>query len=109
MKFLVDNQLPIKLSPHLAHFGHQCVHVTELGLAEATDRQIWEHARNNGFTLISKDEDFLHLATLDASGPALVWVRTGNCRTPALLETFTRTLDDLITALEAGDKVVEIR
>jgi len=59
--------------------------------------------------VVSKDEDFLHLANLAAAGPAAVWVRLGNCRKGPLLDTFARILPEILNALQSGQKVVEIR
>ena len=43
-------------------------------------RDIWRYAVANDYAIVSKDEDFLHLANTDPSGPLLIWVRMGNCR-----------------------------
>jgi len=59
--------------------------------------------------VVSKDEDFLHLAKLDATGPALVWVRMSNCPKATLLSAFKSVLPSLIDSLEAGQRVIEIR
>jgi len=81
MKFLVDNQLPAALARFLEANGTEALHVLDIGLDAATDREIWAYAKMQGFTIISKDDDFFHLATMGSSGPALIWVRLGNCRT----------------------------
>ena len=62
MNFLVDNQLP----PALAQFirtdlGAQAVHVSEIKLDRASDRQIWQYASEHDLIVISKDEDFVTL------------------------------------------------
>jgi predicted nuclease of predicted toxin-antitoxin system len=41
VKFLVDNQLPVALTRWLRERGHDAVHVLELGLGQADDRQLW--------------------------------------------------------------------
>ena len=33
-------------------------HVRDVALAPAPDRAIWAHARDHGFVIVSKDEDF---------------------------------------------------
>jgi len=48
VKFLVDNQLPAALARFLAAKGHESLHVLDLGLATADDRQVWEYASING-------------------------------------------------------------
>ena len=108
MKFLVDNQLPIALVRHLNQQGHEAVHVLEIDFAETNDRDIWRHALGEGRVVISKDEDFFHLANSADQG-MLAWVRLGNCRTPVLLAAFDRCLPELLSAAEAGHRVIEIR
>ncbi len=36
------------------------VHVREIGLAASEDESVWEHAVANGFTIVTKDDDFRH-------------------------------------------------
>lgn len=110
MTLLVDNQLPLALSRHLAANGWQCTHVQDVGLEAADDRTIWQYAKERGLTIITKDEDFQALANRQGSiPPQVVWVRLGNCRKVVLLEAFSRILPALRDSLAAGDAVVEIR
>ena len=109
MKFLIDNQFPLALSRFLQAQGLESRHVMDLGLDEASDLEIWRYAETEGCVIVSKDEDFLHLANLGASGPSVVWVRLGNCRKGPLLDAFARILPEILNALQSGQKVVEIR
>lgn len=109
MKFLVDNQLPAALARFLAARGIDCQHVLDLDLAEAKDKEIWQIATTRQMVLISKDEDFFHLANRPESQVQLVWVRLGNCRNPALLDAMGSAWPRIQSRLEAGDKVVEVR
>ena len=56
--------------------GSQQVRI--VGLAEATDRAIWEYAKANGFAIASLDADFADMAALVGAPPKLVWLRCGN-------------------------------
>ena len=109
MKFLVDNQLPAALARFLDSRGHNAQHVLDLQLDEADDSHIWNHAVTEGHALVSKDEDFLYLANRPGASGAFVWVRLGNCRKQALLAAFERSLPAIITALEQGHRVIEVR
>ena len=42
------------------------------------DEIIWEYAKNNNFTVISKDSDFYQRALLYGHPPKLIWLRIGN-------------------------------
>ena len=109
MRFLVENQLPAALARFLNERGHDAQHVLDLQLDEGDDQAIWRRAASDGRVVVSKDQDFLHLATQPNASTAFVWVRLPNCRKAALLAAFQRALPALIPALEAGNQVVEIR
>jgi predicted nuclease of predicted toxin-antitoxin system len=57
------------------------VHVRDVALAPAPDRAIWEHAREQGLVIVSKDEDFHRLSVLHGPPPKVIWIRLGNCST----------------------------
>jgi predicted nuclease of predicted toxin-antitoxin system len=59
--------------------------------------------------IISKDQDFFHLANQPDTEVKLIWVRLGNCRMQALLQAFQRFWPEIEACLAGGDKVIEIR
>ena len=107
MKFLVDNQLPAALARWLSAKGFEAAHVLDLELNESDDERIWAHAAAQRMVVISKDDDFQNRATHRGT-VQVVWVRLGNCRNQALLDTFERQLPAVISALENGVSVVEL-
>ncbi len=109
MKFIVDNQLPAALAQSLRKRGLDCQHVLEVGLAEALDAEICRYADAEERIIISKDEDFIYFAKQPESRIKLIWVRLGNCRTPALLAAFDGAWQRIEACLKAGDRIIEIR
>lgn len=109
MKFLVDNQLPAALAEYLCKQGHDCQHVLDIGLDTATDIDICRHAEREDRVIISKDEDFLYLASRPGATTKFLWVRLGNCRTASLLTAFEKFWPMIESALKAGDRVIELR
>jgi len=109
VKFLVDNQLPAALAKLLVSRGQEAIHVLEVGLGAAKDEEVWKHAAANSLVLITKDEDFSRRASRPDAKVQVVWVRLGNCRKKTLFSAFDSVLSQLVTALEAGNKLVEIR
>jgi len=109
MKLLIDNQLPIQLSTHLRGRGHDCVHVLDRSLDDTDDLPVWRHAESEGRVLVSKDEDFLILASRPGDTGRLIWVRLGNCRNAVLIAAFDRLHDELVRAIDAGQRIVEVR
>jgi len=77
MKLLFDQNLSFKLCRLLADAFPGSNQVRLLGMAEADDRDIWEHAKVNGFVLVSQDADFADMATLYGPPPKVVWLRCG--------------------------------
>ena len=76
MRFLVDNQLPVALARYLTSRGMESLHVLDVGLAQASDSGIWQHASAGAWVVVSKDEDFLHRAARPGSSP-FSWFGSG--------------------------------
>ena len=109
MKFLVDNQLPAELARFLARNGIDCQHVLDVGLAEAKDMRIWEYAGAYDRIIISKDEDFLYLASLPEAKARFVWIRFGNCGTKLLLHKIEQLWGKVEEGFNNGAGVIELR
>ena len=82
---------------------------TAVGLVDATDRAVWDHAKANGFTLVSLDSDFAEMAPLSGPPPKVIWLRCGNQSTAAV-ESLRRSHAAVIAGFEqeAGTARLEI-
>jgi len=78
MKLLLDQNLSFKLCGRLADLLPGSTQVRLVGLAEADDRTVWDHAGVHGFVLVSHDADFAEPAALLGPPPHVVWLRCGN-------------------------------
>ncbi len=90
MKLLFDENLPPRLAEVLANVYPGSAHVHECGLGSADDETIWQYAKDNKFTIISKDSDFQERSVLRGYPPKVVWLRAANCTT-AQIESLLRT------------------
>ena len=90
MKLLFDQNLSPKLVNRLADLFPGSMHVQSVGLDRASDDQVWEYARLNGFAIVTKDEDYDGLSVLRGGPPKVVWLQLGNCTT-AQVEAVFRT------------------
>ena len=61
---LFDENLAARLVSALADLYPECTHVRDVGLVGGSDRVIWDHARDHGLVIVSKDEDFQQLSVL---------------------------------------------
>ena len=109
MRFLVDAQLPPALAAWLAARGHDAKAVREVGLREADDAVIWDFANEGGWVVVTKDEDFAERVLRTESGPQIVWLRIGNCTNRILLAWLEPLLPAIVSELQAGNKVVEVK
>ncbi len=105
----MDNQLPDALCRFLKEHGHESSHLLGLNMEEASALEIWNYAAAGNWIVVSKDEDFLHLANRPGDAGKLLWVRIGNSRKQMLLQAFQRELTDIVRAFEEGFRIVEIR
>ena len=88
MKLLFDQNLSPRLPRVLADIYPESTPVREISLRDATDTQIWEYAKPNGFVIVSKDSDFQARSLLYGSPPKFIWLRVGNCP--------VRTIEELL-------------
>lgn len=57
-------------------------------MINSSDRAIWEFAKSNNFTLVTQDSDFNDLNSVFGFPPKIIWIRTGNLKTQALVNIF---------------------
>lgn len=107
MKILIDVNLSPSWVDVFEQHSIESEHWTSVGNPRATDTEIIEWARDNGYVVFTHDLDFTTiLALTDASGPSVVQVR-GQDVTPAHLgDMVTAALRDHREALVTGAVVV---
>ena len=100
MKLLFDQNLSHRLVAALADTFPDSSHVRDFDLQRADDATIWEFAKRNGYTIISKDNDFHQRSFLYGHPPKVVWLRLGNCSSEQAADTLRRSAPHL-AAFEA--------
>ena len=81
MRLLFDENLSPKLVDLLEDDFPDSAHVYDLGLGGASDSQIWDQARADGFVIVSKDDDFRQRSFVEGAPPKVVWLQVGNAGT----------------------------
>ena len=100
MKLLFDQNLSHKLVERLAERFPGSSHVRNVGLKTADDPVVWDYAKQNGFTIVSKDADFHQRSLLLGYPPKVIWIRLGNCSTKDVEELLTHYTDEIATFFE---------
>jgi predicted nuclease of predicted toxin-antitoxin system len=85
------------------------VAVRDIGLRDATDRAIWDRARQDKAVIVTKDEDFVMLAVAESDGGKVLWVRAGNVVNRLLLARFAAVWPEVEAHLATAVTVVEMR
>ena len=98
--------LPRDLAEFLIAEGHEASTVKWLKLGP--DETIWQYAEKHHAVVITKDADYLPFPT-KYSKAQLVHFMGGNISTSMLIEHFRAKLPQVIEALRAGERIVEIR
>jgi len=86
VKLLFDENVSTRLPGLLEDEYPGSVHVRDAGLLGASDSRIWEYAREHGFAIVSKDDDFRQRSFLEGAPPKVVWLQVGNAGTTPIAE-----------------------
>lgn len=81
---LLDENLSPRLVTSIALDYPGSCHVDTVGLHGRPDFEVWIHAKERGFVLVSKDNDFRQLSFLHGAPPKVVWLRIGNAPTSSV-------------------------
>lgn len=95
MKFLIDQNLSPKLVEMLSPEFPGSTHVRLIGLQTASDAALFHYAKEHGYTLLTKDDDFHFLSVLYGKPPRVVRVALGNCTTQEVWMTLAAHLEAL--------------
>jgi len=64
--------------------------------------RIWKYAKDNGYIIVTKDEDFMNLLEVKGFPPKIVLLKTGNSSSKALMELLEK-IKPMIDELEKNE------
>jgi predicted nuclease of predicted toxin-antitoxin system len=103
MKFLIDMNLSPQWINYLRDDGHDAIHWSIIGAAEAEDRTIIDWAWGHGYTVLAKGLDFgAILALSGASGPSVAHLRSDLTLPTDVGELVRDAVEQAETDLDAG-------
>lgn len=107
MQFIIDTQLPPRLSRFLVAQGIDAVHTTSFPNGHLlTDREIMEIAEKENRIVITKDSDFMDHYLLKGPPPQVLLLNFGNIGNPDLVALFQKELNSIRLLFENGAGLV---
>lgn len=104
MKLLLDQNLSRRIVPALCEVYTGSSQVQLLGMESASDKDLWNLARSDGYTIVTLDADFQEFNLLWGRPPLIIWLKCGNQRK----ETVLRKLIDNREAIEAAEQDADL-
>jgi predicted nuclease of predicted toxin-antitoxin system len=110
MKVLIDANLSWRLGEFLRSAGWDPSHVNSLRMGLASDTDIWSFALREKYQIIlTQDIDYSNLVMNSEQGPAVIWLRIGNQPNAVVVGTLSGNWDLILSALQRGERLIEIR
>jgi predicted nuclease of predicted toxin-antitoxin system len=110
MKLLLDENLSRRLVPFLVNDYPGTSQVSLLGLEQASDMALWQHAKTEGFVIVTRDADFQEIALVHGHPPSIIWLKTDNPSKAVTLKLLLDYREHMVQALEKdGLGIVELR
>ena len=108
MKFLLDAQLPKKISEFLNWKGYDSIHTLDLPDKNRTkDTQINDISIKQNRIVISKDLDFVESLLVSDKPYKLIYIAVGNVSNKELLEIFSKNIEKIVKCIEDA-RLIEI-
>jgi predicted nuclease of predicted toxin-antitoxin system len=96
MKLLFDQNISFRITKRLIDLFPDCKHVSECGLMDCEDSDIWAYARSNNFSIVTFDSDFYDISIINGHPPKILWLRSGNLST-----------NEIVTLLKINKDMIE--
>ena len=103
MKILIDQNISFRLVNRVTDIFPEIKQVRELGLENATDREIWECARREGFTILTFDVDFFNYSVVWGFPPKVIWLHASNQTTSHIETLLKKNLVAIVNFIEDTD------
>lgn len=104
MKLLFDQNISYRLVQRLGDLDIELAHVKNLGLENASDKTIWNYAKENHFSIVTFDIDFFDYSLVWGFPPKIIHLRTLN-QTSKNLELLIRQHQGNIAAFHADSEM----
>jgi len=108
MKLLLDENLSYRIVKKIKAVFIGSEHISSLGLKGQADRQIWNLAKQEDFTIVTYDEDYFELTQLMGFPPKVIWLRNMKLSNQGIAMLLLSKQDDIIKFMESDACCLEI-
>ncbi len=102
MRFLFDQNISHRILKLLPDNYSDSTTVKKERLINAPDRQIWEFAKKFDYIIVTQDSDFNDLTSLYGFPPKIIWIRTGNIKTQAIINILMDNSQEIGAFIESN-------
>lgn len=95
-KYLIDANLPSKIGVWQTNEFEFVININD----EWSDTEIWDYARANNLTIISKDADFSHRIINSKPPPRIIHIKIGNLK----LKEFARFIEGVWESVDESSQ-----
>ncbi len=90
-KYLIDVNLPSRFSIWASEEYEHVVHIND----ELRDSEIWEYAKENDLTIVTKDTDFSDMIMISVTPPRVIHIKLGNMKMKEFHQLLSRIWSDV--------------
>ncbi len=97
MKLLFDENLSPALVAAVGDTFQESARIRVAGLQSSADRELWDYATEQGYTIVTKDADIRQRSFLFGPPPKVIWIGLGNCSTQQIVELLRKQRSEIET------------
>ncbi|MFN0203248.1 MAG: DUF5615 family PIN-like protein [Bacteroidia bacterium] len=105
MKLLLDQNISYRVVKKVLPYFEEVKHLSQVGLINAKDIEIWLFAKNNEYLIVTHDEDFDEIFALNGFPPKIIKLNTTNLsnqETANLLIKYAAVIGEFWSSEEIG-------
>lgn len=103
MKYLIDVNLPYYFK---LWNSDEFIHQNDID-PKATDNFIWEYAKTNNLTIVTKDSDFSSRMLISDPPPKVIHIKFGNLKMAKFFDSIHKNWNDIII-MSSKNKIVNV-
>lgn len=103
MRLLFDQNISFRITKKLIDLFPECKHVSDCGLMDCDDPDIWEYAQKNDFSIVTFDSDFYDISVISGHPPKIIWIRIGNLTTKEIVRLMMQNKESIERFLVSDD------